>query len=141
MPAEPGLVVGAAIRWAGILALAGLSSRLAASRGPLTLAAPRTIYSNAHPAQKGIEAFLLLLKDACQVLPPSATVVVLPADPAFEPLHLYLIAEGQLPDQRVLPWYARGGAEFLLCYGAPCGETGFQRVRDYPDGSLFRRIP
>lgn len=122
----------------GALALAGVSVVLLVRRGPLSLDAPRTIYSNAHPAQRGSEPLLLLLKDARAVLPSSATVVVLPANPA-DANSVYLIAVGQLPEQHVLPPGSMGSAEFLLFHGTGEAPPGFRRIRDFPSGSLFRR--
>ena len=123
----------------GALALAGVSVALLVGRGRLSLEAPRTIYSNAHPAQRASEPLLLLLKDARAVLPAAAAVVVLPADPLADAGGMYLIAVGQLPAQHVLPPDSIGSAEFVVSYGARADLPGFRRIRDFPSGSLFRR--
>lgn len=76
------------------------------SRGPLTLRPPATVLSNAHWVMKGAEPYLLYLKSLSRRIPPDATIVVLsPYSKDDAPTGTsYLIALGQLPAQRVLPW-------------------------------------
>jgi hypothetical protein len=91
---------------AGIVVLLAGGVAFCISRGPLTLRRPATVVSNAHPVMRADEPFLLYLRALRTRLPGGATVVVLsphtandlPAGPS------YLLALGQLPEHRVVPW-------------------------------------
>jgi len=101
-----------------ILLVAGLGFCL--SRGPLTLQAPETILSNAHPVMKAEEPFLLYLRQLRNRLPDGATVVVLsPQSAADAPAGpSYLLPLGQLPEQVAVPYTTLGEPATLPRYVA-----------------------
>ena len=68
--------------------------------------APASVLSNAHWVMKGAEPYLLYLVSLRSRMPRDATIVVLSPYSKEDPPTgtSYLMALGQLPDQRVLPW-------------------------------------
>ncbi len=95
-----------AVAITGTGALLAAAVRFCLSRGPLTLRAPASVLSNAHWVMKAAEPYLLYLGSLRERLPEGATVVVLsPYSKDDSPIGTsYLMALGQLPRQRVVPW-------------------------------------
>ncbi len=95
-----------AVASAGIVALLAAGFVFCISRGPLTLRPPATVLSNAHPVMKADEPFLVYLIGLRARLPRGATVVVLSPYSATDLPNgpSYLLAMGQLPGHRVVPW-------------------------------------
>ena len=114
-------------------------------RGPLKLAAPATVLSNSHPAQKGTEPELLFLRGIRDRLPPGANVVVTgpsDSDPGF-----YLIVLGQLPRQTVvqpillkLDLPVTSLPEYLARFGGPCDDPRYRFIETVPGGALCEVI-
>jgi hypothetical protein len=95
--------VGVAV---GTLALLAAGVVFCFSGGPLTLRPPATVLSHAHWVMQASEPYLLYLRSLRARLPAGASIVVLSPYSAQDPPTgvSYLMALGQLPDQRVVPW-------------------------------------
>jgi hypothetical protein len=90
----------------GTAALLAAAIAFCVSGGPLTLAAPESVVSNAHWVMKASEPYLRYLVSLRDRIPAGATIVVLsPYSKDDSPIGTsYLVALGQLPAQRVVPW-------------------------------------
>jgi hypothetical protein len=132
------------LRWVGMAALAAAQLAFLAARGPLRLEAPRTVYSNGHPAQRAAEPYLLFLREVRGIVPAGATVRIRAARNAENSVPAFYMAIGLLPEQRVvssLPELrAPGEADFVACYGGECAETGYREARRLAGGTLCERI-
>jgi hypothetical protein len=95
-----------AVAAAGIAILLASGIVFCVSRGPLTLRHPATVLSNAHWVMKASEPYFLYLNSLRERIPAGATIVVLSPYSADEMPSgtSYLMAVGQLPAQRVVPW-------------------------------------
>jgi hypothetical protein len=90
----------------GTAALLGIAVRFCLTGGPLTLRAPASVVSNSHWVMKASEPYLLYLMSLRERIPVGATIVVLsPYSKDDSPIGVsYLMALGQLPALRVVPW-------------------------------------
>jgi hypothetical protein len=91
------------------------------------------------PAQRASIPFLRFLRAVQPHLPSEGTVAVLFPQLAGD-MTPYLIAIGQLPDQKVLPPAALGdGPEWVACFGQCVADPRYRHVASVEGGSLFRR--
>jgi hypothetical protein len=132
------------VRWLGYAVLVGLLAAQIVRRGPLELRAPRTVLSNSHPAQKAHEPYLLFLREVRSIIPRNAAITVIPTDPTD--ITQYLIALGQLPEQRVLLPPVLGGPQpgtvpgphFFAAQAADLPSGPYRLIRRLPGGNLYQ---
>ena len=118
----------------GVVVLCVLQLRAILERGPIRLAAPRTVVSNAAPPLPAAEPYLEFLGRVRDRVPAGVSISIRsPRDVSDT-----LIAVGQLPGQRVLPPYV-AGSDFIVVYGIPFHDEGYGLVLQSGDGSLYRR--
>lgn len=117
--------------------------------GPLQISMPPTILSYSAPGNRGLAPYLVFLARIRQSLPPQSTVIVeTAAGYGSFPSSDYLIAVGQLPDQRVLPPPEHkiqlgipAGIQFIATYHVNISSPRLRLVADLPNGQLYKVSP
>jgi hypothetical protein len=131
------------IRWAALASLAVALLVFIERRGPIRLAAPRTVYSNGHPAQRYWEPYLLFLSDVRTVVPAGVRVLVLPARGSNDLIPFFYTAIGQLPAQRIVPpvveFREAEPADYVASYEGECRAPGYRELRRWSSGTLCER--
>jgi len=126
----------------GLLMLAcGLATGTLAFRivraAPLSLRLPPTIFTNAHPASRPVSPYVIFLAAVREIVPAGAVVrVVAPRQPTGDISMNFLIAVGQLPEQRV-HWEGAPPEprEWIAVY--PSGALPGTPIRRLPGGDLY----
>ena len=126
----------------GAAALLICSVSLVRSRGDWRV--PRTFASQMGRVPQESEDALLLLASARKALPPGSSVVFVKPHQRtqLDDQISFLVAAGQLPEQRVVPAHfltSSPGPEFVVTFGSTWEDSRYSRIQDYPRGHLYRR--
>jgi hypothetical protein len=120
-----------------------LTFQLISQRGPIEMRAPASVVSNSHPAQRGLEPYLLFLADVRRRIPPGASVAVLGPDSTFLAGNFdYLVAFGQLPQNVVEPMQSvldqnRRAPRYFASYRREFSDERYRALESIPSGYLY----
>ena len=122
-----------------LLLTAALIGRLYTRGGPY-FERPETIVDHVGRGRHATRDALVLLPKVRPLLPRGAQVTCFrPVDGGRprEDSDNFLAAVGQLPEQSVLPPFAR--AEYVVAVREPFVESGYTQIAEFPEGRLYRR--
>jgi hypothetical protein len=127
-----------ALRWAAAGLFFGLLIAWIVRHGPLTLAPPLTPLSNAEPAEKASEPYLVFLGEIRLRVPARSTIAVLDDTGEIG----YMLAIGQLQDQIVMHSSAllRGPRpDWVAAFRREFRDPGYALAGRFSGGALYRR--